>query len=319
VGARVCVTGGLGFLGSRLCAVLAKDGYEVVSIDRLSAAHAPGTGGEAAEALAINGVEVIVEDLNHAELDRMLDGADAIVHLAALPGVRTRHRYSDLWRNNVLLTERLVAHASRHEQRIVFASSSSVYGNAALQPTPEHAPRAPLSPYAASKLAAENACLHAAERHGADVVIARLFTAFGPGQRPDMAIARWIDATRRGEPIAWHVHTAGARELTHVDDVARGLRAALERGRASEAYNIAGCGPRRLDEVLALIERELGRSARLQRSDPPASDPIRTAACQLKSALELRYRPAISLTQGIRSQIRASAARAPQPPTLIAT
>lgn len=304
--ATVCVTGGLGFVGSRLCSALADEGYQVVSVDRLSAAYAPGTGREAARALAARpGVDVVVEDLRRADLDEILARADAIVHLAGLPGPRARHGAAELWRENALLTARLVEHAGRRGVRIVFASTSSIYGDAVLHPTPEHAPPAPLSPYAASKLAAENACLAAADRRGADVTIVRLFTVFGPGQRPDMAVARWIEAIQRGAPIAWHVHSGGARELTYVDDAVRGLCAALERGRAGEAYNVGGCGPERLDAVLDRIEQELGRRARLVRMSPPASDPVRTEACQIKSALELGYRPSVGLEEGIRNQVRA--------------
>jgi UDP-glucuronate 4-epimerase len=310
VAATVCVTGGLGFLGSRLCTALADEGYKVVCVDELSADYAPGAGHDAAETLATRpGVDVVVQGLNHAQLERVLPRADAIIHLAALPGVRSRHSFSELWQENVLLTERLVAHAARRGVRMVFASSSSVYGDAVVQPTPEDAAPAPLSAYATSKLAAENACLAAAHRQRADVTIVRLFTVFGPGQRPDMAIARWTEAIRGGVPITWHVHPGGARELTHVDDAVRGLIAALERGRPGEAYNLGGCGSHRLEEVLGIIEQQLGLRARMVRTNPPALDPVRTEACQCKSALELGYRPAIALEEGIRSQLRASAAR----------
>ena len=303
----VCVTGGLGFIGSRLCTVLADAGHRVVSVDRLSASYAAGTGPEAARMLAARpNVEVVVADASTGRLERLLPGVDSIVHLAALPGVRTHHGFTELWRENVMLTERLVELAVRNGLRMVFGSSSSVYGNAAQQPTPEHAPLAPLSPYAASKVAGENACIAAARRWGADLTVVRLFTVFGPGQRPDMVVARWIDALRRGTPIDWHVHRGGARELTHVDDAVRGLIAALGRGRPGEAYNVGGCGSHRLEDVLRMIEAEVGRRAHRNRSSPPTFDPVRTEACTEKSALELGYRAAVGLEAGIRSQVRAS-------------
>lgn len=322
--ATVCVTGGLGFLGTRLCAALAEAGHRVVCVDSLSGAYAPGTGRDAARGFAARaGVEVVVEDLRDADLDRLLARSDALVHLAALPGVRARHPPAELWQQNALLTERLVAHAARRRLRMVFASSSSIYGDAPLQPTPEHAAPAPLSAYAATKLAAEEACTAAATRQGADVTIVRLFTVFGPGQRPDMAFARWIEALGRDVPIAWHVHDGGTRELTHVDDAVRGLSAALERGRPGQAYNLGGCGPQRLEAVLGLIEHELGRRANLVRTAPPPADPVRTQACGRKSDLELGYRPSVGLAEGIRSQVRASrggvltAALREPPPTRI--
>jgi UDP-glucuronate 4-epimerase len=295
----VCVTGGLGFVGSRLCALLASRG-EVVCVDRLSGRYSPGAGADAARLLhASPRVRVVVEDLAQLDLDRLLGPADAVVHLAALPGVRSAHARETLWEQNVVLAGRVARAAAREGARLVLASSSSVYGNAARLPTREDARPAPLGDYAASKVAAEAACLAA----GGDAVIARLFTVFGPGQRPDMALARWIAALRRGEAIDWHVHGGGSRELTHVDDAANGLLAALERGGAGEAYNVGGCGPQPMERVLGLLERELGRRAHLARRRPSRVEAVSTAACRSKSEAELGYRPRVGLLEGIRSQL----------------
>jgi UDP-glucuronate 4-epimerase len=296
----VLVTGGLGFVGSRLCAQLARRDHQVICVDSLSARYSPGAGADAAASLEATGrVRVVVGDLGRLELNPLLEPAAAVVHLAALPGVRTRHDFATLWERNVALSERLARHAAGAGKRMVLASSSSVYGNAGRLPTAEHAPLTPLGPYAATKVAAEHAC----RRSGGDVVIARLFTVFGPGQRPDMALSRWIAALDRGEPLEWHVHGGGVRELTHVDDAARGLIAALERGREGEAYNIAGCGSHRMERVLTLLERELGRRARLARRPASGAEAAATAACPAKSERELGYRPRVGLLEGIRSQL----------------
>jgi UDP-glucuronate 4-epimerase len=296
----VCVTGGLGFVGSRLCALLARRGYEVVCVDRLSGRYSPGAGPDAARRLrAMPRVSVAIRDLAGLDLHRLLAGADAVIHLAALPGVRSAHARGTLWEQNVGLAGRVARAAASRGTRMLLASSSSVYGNAARLPTPEDAAAAPLGDYAASKLAAEAACLGA----GGDAVVARLFTVFGPGQRPDMALARWIAALRRGEAIDWHVHGGGSRELTHVDDAARGLLAALERGRPGEAYNVGGCGPQPMERVLGLLERELGRQARLARRRPSPSEAVSTAAGRSKSEAQLGYRPRVGLLDGIRSQL----------------
>ena len=297
---RVLVTGGLGFVGSRLCAQLAERGHEVVCIDRLGASYSRGAGPDAARALsATPRVRVVVADLERLELDPLLAPGDVVVHLAALPGVRSGHQPEALWRHNVRLSGRVARTAARRGARLVVASSSSVYGDAARQPTPETSPPRPLGAYGASKLAAEAACLRA----GGDVVIARLFTVFGPGQRPDMALARWIEALRRGRPVDWHVHGGGARELTHVDDAARGLIAALERGQPGEAYNVGGCGTQPMEYVLGLLERELGRRARRARRPTSPAEAVCTAACGVKSERELGYRPRVGLLEGIRSQL----------------
>lgn len=303
---RVCVTGGLGFIGAALCEALAARGDRVLCVDRLGGAYADGRGPGAVARLAGHAhVEVAVVDAREVRLD----GLDAVVHLAALPGVRTRRPRVRLWGDNVELTELLVTRAARAGARFVFASSSSVYGNAALRPTPEHAPAAPLGPYAASKLAAERVCLAAVRERAADALAVRPFTVFGPGQRPDMAIARWTEALLRGDPLYWHPHAGGARELTYVDDAVAGILAVLDRGRAGEAYNVGGCGSHRLAHVLALLERATGRSAELRPRPPSAGEAAVTAACPAKSS-GLGYRPATSLEEGLRRQVAAATERA---------
>jgi UDP-glucuronate 4-epimerase len=302
---RICVTGGLGFVGSTVCALLAARGYEVLCVDRLSAAYAPGAGPEAARSLAATGrVRVLAEDLVRVDLDALLEPSAGVIHLAALPGVRAGHHPDALWRQNVGLSERVAQAAARTATRMVFASSSAVYGDPARLPTPETTAPGPLGAYGASKLAAEAACRGA----GTDVVVARLFTVFGPGQRPDMALARWIRALRHGEAVDWSVHPGGARELTYVDDAARGLIAALERGRPGQAYNVGGSGSQPMDRVLRLLERELGRRARRLRRPAGPEEAVRTAACGAKSERELGYRPRVGLLEGIRRQLASAGA-----------
>jgi len=197
---RVLVTGGLGFIGSRLCGALLDAGTAVRCVDDLSGAYAwPGaapaaggakTGAAAGAALAARGAEVLVAAARPAHVRCI----DAVVHLAGLPGVRSARSRAELRAANVELPARLARAASRQGARFVLVSSSSVYGNAAQLPTPEHAPLAPLNPYAESKAAAEAAVLAT----GADAVIVRPFTVYGPGQRPDMAFARWTRALVAG-------------------------------------------------------------------------------------------------------------------------
>ena len=296
------VTGGLGFIGAPLCDALVKRGRRVLCVDRLSGVYAPGRGLAAAERLRRDPhIEVVEGDVREVTLEDV----DAVVHLAALPGVRSRRPAAELRRENVALTHVMLESAARCGARLVLASSSAVYGNARLRPTPEHAPVAPLGRYAASKLAAEQACLRAA-RGGIDALVVRLFTVFGPGQRPDMAIARWTKALLGGDALDWHPHPGGARELTFVDDAVDGLVAALEHGRAEQIYNIAGCGSHRLADVLSLLERTAGRRGRLRSARPLRRDAAVTAACGAKSALELGYRARVSLEDGIRRQVAAA-------------
>src|SRR5215210_844459 len=152
---RVLVTGGLGFIGGRLCGALLDAGYSVRCVDNLSGSYAPGRGAAAGAALRARGAAVTVADASEAHVR----GVEAVIHLAALPGVRTRRPASELWTANVELSERLAPAAAEHGARFVLASSSSVYGNATELPTREHAAPAPLNAYAESKVAAEAAVL----------------------------------------------------------------------------------------------------------------------------------------------------------------
>ncbi len=297
----VCVSGGLGFIGSHLCRALAERGHEVVALDRLSGEYAAGSGPDAARELsALQGVTVLEEDLLSSTGTDALAAADAVVHLAALPGVRSRHGASTVWTANTLATEHVLRAA---RGRVLFASTSSVYGDAPASPAPEHTLRSPLNAYAASKAAAERACLGAA----GDVVIARLFTVFGPGQRPDMAFARWIEALTLGLPIHWCARTGASREFTYVADAVRGLLAALRGGRAGEAYNIAGCGSVPVRSALGELERLIGARAVLD-VHKPGGEALRTSACGAKARAELGYVPQIGLREGLKRQCQAALA-----------
>jgi nucleoside-diphosphate-sugar epimerase len=247
-------------------------------------------------------VAVSRADVGREPIDALLDGAHAVIHLAALPGVRAGHDRGALWRENVLSTATLAAEAARRGQRFVLASTSSVYGDPDGAPSAEGAAPSPLNPYAISKLAAEDASLSLAARHGADVVIARLFTVFGPGQRPDMAFASWIRAILAGRPVEWCARATTARDFTYVGDAVAGLIAALEHGRGGQIYNIAGAGPAPLRYALSLLERLLERPALVRRKQPFAGEAALTWACGEKAARDLGYRPRVSLEQGLERQ-----------------
>jgi UDP-glucuronate 4-epimerase len=313
VGGTVCVTGGLGFVGSRLCHALLDRGRPVRCVDSLVGSYAPGNGRAAASALAARGAEIVHVHAGVASDELALAGAEAVIHLAALPGVRTPRPFATLWRENTRATERLARAAAERGARFVLASTSSVYGDAVHLPTPEDAPPSPLGPYAVSKLAAERACLTAARELGADAVIVRLFTVYGPGQRPDMAFARWIHALATGQPVPWHARAGTARDFTYVDDAVTGLLAALDRGRSGQAYNVSGQGPVPLHEALTVIEHAVGRMAGLERLPAWSGEARVTAGCARKAAAELGYTPRTTLAAGVEHQVAAARAASPRP------
>jgi nucleoside-diphosphate-sugar epimerase len=306
---HVLVTGGLGFIGSRLVPRLLEEGYGVRCLDELSAAAAPGTGKAAAAGLAAHGVEVIIDRARPAHVA----GMDAAVHLAALPGVRAQRSPSLLRAVNVDLAGRLARAAARSGARFVFTSSSSVYGNASVLPTPEDARPGPLNAYAESKVAAEAAVLAA----GGDPVIVRPFTVYGPGQRPEMAFARWIRALETGRPLPWHAPPGTARDFTYVDDVADGIVAALRHGRAGRAYNLSGWRPVPLADALALLAGD--REPLISDEPSSSAEALVTHGCGRRAAAELGYAPCVDLAEGLQRQLEAAspgplpAWRAPAP------
>lgn len=309
----VCVTGGLGFVGSRLCHALLDRGRPVRCVDSLVGSYAPGNGPAAASALAARGAEIVHVHAGVDSDELALAGAEAVIHLAALPGVRTPRPFATLWRENTRATERLARGAAERGARFVLASTSSVYGDAVHLPTPEDAPPSPLGPYAVSKLAAERACLTAARELGADAVIVRLFTVYGPGQRPEMAFARWIRALATGQPVPWHARAGTVRDFTYVDDAVTGLLAALDRGRSGQAYNVSGQSPVALREALAVIERAVERTATLEPLPAWSGEARVTAGCARKSAAELGYAPRATLAAGVERQLAAARAASPRP------
>jgi UDP-glucuronate 4-epimerase len=286
----VLVTGGLGFIGSRLCHALLDDGVDVRCVDDLSGTYAEGRGPVAAAELSERGADVRIAPAAGTHVR----GVEAVIHLAAIPGVRTRRPEAVLRAANVELPERLARAAAEAGARFVFVSSSSVYGDASELPTPESAPRAPLNPYAGSKVAAEAAVLGA----GGDPVIVRPFTVYGPGQRPEMAFARWIAALEAGEPLPWRAAPGSARDFTHVDDAVAGLVAALLRGRSGEAYNVSGWRSVTLRAALDLLDPD----AELSELPHLSSEVLATSGCGRKASAELGYSPRVELATGLEGQ-----------------
>jgi nucleoside-diphosphate-sugar epimerase len=295
---RVLVTGGLGFIGAHLCGALLDEGADVRIVDDLSGNYAESTGPAAAAMLAARGAEIAIARADPAHLK----GSDAVIHLAGLPGVRTRRPPSALHEANVRLTERLVGAASQAGVRFVLVSSSSVYGNATELPTPEHALPAPLNPYAASKLAAEEVV----REQGMDAVIVRPFSVYGPGQRPEMAFARWIECLTAGRPLPLHAAPGTARDFTYVDDAVAGILAALHRGRSGEAYNVSGWRSVDLRAALEVLEEAFDRRSCVASTRGSAAEARVTHGCGRKSASELGYTPRTDLAAGLRRQLAAA-------------
>jgi UDP-glucuronate 4-epimerase len=293
----ILVTGAAGFVGHRLCRRLLDDGHEVVGVDCfLAASYDPAVKRAAVEPLLRRRrFQFRAADLRRHDLD--LRGVDAVIHLAAMPGLQQGPGADAVYRScNVLATQRLLAAVDRAGPlTVVHASTSSVYG--AVADGDESQPTRPISTYGRSKLEAEQAM------RAAGAIVLRYFSVYGPGQRPDMAYHRFCEAMLHGRPITVHGDGHQERANTYVDDVVAATVAALDRGRAGETYNIGGATPIRLLDAVELLADSLGRAPQIRHVPPRPGDQATTRADTAKARRDLGWEPATSPVDGLRAQV----------------
>ena len=296
---RYLVTGAAGFIGSHLTEAIAAAGDEPVAVDAFTDYYDPGRKRENAA-----GLGVVDVDLETAAIDPLLDGVDGVFHLAGQPGVRSSFGADfDVYvRRNVLVTGRVLEAAAHRGVRVVFASSSSVYGDAEAYPTSEDAVPRPISPYGVTKLCCEHLAYAHARTGGLDAVGVRYFTVYGPRQRPDMAFTRLLEALAAGTPFPLYGDGSASRSFTYVDDAVGATIAAMERGRAGATYNVGGGEEATMAEIFALAEQLAGTKLRLERHAPAAGDVRRTRADGSKALAELGWEPLTSVADGIAAQ-----------------
>lgn len=307
--ARLLVTGCAGFVGSHLCDALLARGDEVVGIDRFAPHYPRGLKrANLAGALAQPGFRLVEADLCEAGLDALAAGADGVFHLAAQPGVRDSwgERFAGYARDNLVATQRVAETASRAGTRLVWASSSSVYGDAPLHPTPESAALRPVSPYGVTKEACESIVRAYRASRGLDVVTLRLFTIYGPRQRPDMAFSRAVDAAGRGTPFTVYGDGSQTRDVTYVGDAVAAALLAMERAPAGGVYNVGGGSEVALIDCLRAVERIAGRPLPLRFAGAAAGDAARTGADTTAARRDLGWAPATSFEEGLAAQIAAA-------------
>jgi UDP-glucuronate 4-epimerase len=302
---HVVVTGAAGFIGSHLAEALVERGHEVVGIDCFTPAYPPAEKRRNLERLLPNPAFRLVEgDLVTLALDAWLEGAAVVFHQAAQPGVRASwgRDFAIYVHHNILGTQCLLEACARTGvPRLVAASSSSVYGDAPVYPTTEESITRPLSPYGVTKLASEHLCLAYARPGVSDVAVAtlRYFTVYGPRQRPDMAFRRFLDAAYAGRPIVVYGDGEQTRDFTHVDDAVQANLLAMRAPIRAEAINVGGGRRVTLNEVLDLVGRCTGRRLRIERAPAQAGDARHTGADGTRAEALLRYRPEVSLEEGL--------------------
>ena len=300
---RVLVTGAAGFIGRRTVSALVEAGHRVVALDRRRPEGDRALG--APQTTVDDRAEFHRLDLRTADLGPVLAGVDVVIHLAARPGVRASWADIDQYLgDNVLATQRLLAAATGRVGRVVYASSSSVYGDAIGHDTGEGDPLAPRSPYGVTKLSGEQLCRAYTASHDLATVSLRYFTVFGPGQRSDMAIHRLIEAADRGDAFRLYGDGTQVRDVTFVDDVvAANVAAATGDVEPGSVYNVAGGAPVELRHVIETVESLTGRTITIERRPPAPGDVARTSGRTKRIEADLGWRPRTDLEHGLTAQI----------------
>ena len=293
---KYVVTGAAGFIGSQLAEKLLEGGHELVAIDCFTDYYDPALKEENAD-----GLDVVRLDLAEQDLD--LDGIDGVFHLAGQPGVRSFGEvFEEYVRRNLLASRRVFEAAAAAGVRVVFASSSSVYGDAERYPTPEETEPRPISPYGITKLGCEQLAHAYARGFGLDAVVLRYFTFYGPRQRPDMALARIVGALARGSSFELYGDGFQSRSFTYVADGIEATMAAMERGLAGSVYNVGGGEEATMREAIATLERVSGCTLELVEAPVAAGDVRRTSANATRIGRDLDWRATTRLEDGLRAQ-----------------
>jgi len=307
---RYLVTGAAGFIGSHLAATLAAEGHDVVGLDSFNDYYDP-----ARKRANADGLGVVEADLLDADLDRLLGDVDGVFHLAGQPGVRASFGpgFELYVARNVHASGRLFEAAARRGARVVYASSSSVYGEAETYPTSEDVLPRPIAPYGVTKLCVEHLAFAHGRSTGLNAVGLRFFTVYGPRQRPDMAFTPMLEALAAGTPFRLFGDGSVSRSFTYVADAVDATVAAMERGRTGEIYNVGGGEEASMSETIALAERVAGRELAIERHGAAVGDVRRTRADVAKAGAELGWAPTTGLDKGLLEQWRWVAARFPAP------
>lgn len=301
---RALVTGCAGFIGSHLTESLLADGVAVLGVDCFNANYGRSQKlDNLRNAQDWDDFEFVPLDLSRGDLGDLVADVDVVFHLAAEPGVRSSwgQRFERYVANNITATQHLLRALVEHPgKRVVYASSSSIYGQAESLPTWETAVPAPRSPYGLTKLAGEHLCNTYWANYGLEVASMRYFTVFGPRQRPDMAFNIFCSAALRGDEIVVYGDGEQSRDFTFVEDIVAATKSAATSAIDSGgAYNVGGGITATLNEILAAISELAGGDLNVVRHGEQAGDVRHTGAATSKARDHLDYDPKVRLLEGV--------------------
>jgi nucleoside-diphosphate-sugar epimerase len=300
------VTGVAGFIGSTLAGTLLEQGARVTGIDCFTDYY-PRAVKEAnlAPLLSRPSFRFVESTIQSADLVGLLARATHVFHLAAQPGVRKSWGgdFQVYTRNNIEATQVLLeACVAAKVERVVYASSSSVYGDETALPMVETALPTPLSPYGVTKLAAEHLCNLYCANHGVPCVSLRYFTVYGPRQRPDMGFHRFIRAAITSQPITLYGDGRQTRDFTFVDDAAAATATAAVRGVPGRVYNIGGGSRISVNDALDIVGRLAGHELDIRREDKQKGDMRDTYADTARARADLGFSPTVSIQEGLAAE-----------------
>ena len=303
---KALVTGVAGFIGSTLAERLCRDGADVVGIDSFTDYYPrPIKERNLSGLLAHSRFRFVESSLQSADLPALLADRTHVFHLAAQAGVRKSwgRDFSVYIENNIAATQILLEACTKHSlQRVVYASSSSVYGDNVAMPMREDARPQPVSPYGVTKLAAEQLCYLYHASHGLPTVSLRYFTVYGPRQRPDMVFHRFLRAMLRDEPITVYGDGEQTRDFTFVADAVSATIAAGTRGTPGRVYNIGGGSRVSINDVLEMIGRVAGRRPRIIIDPVQRGDMRHTYADTSLARMDLGFTPTVTLEDGLAAE-----------------
>lgn len=301
------VTGCAGFIGSHLCERLLNEGYKIIGIDCFTDYYERNLKEKNLYSFIGNSNFFFVEkDLLKVSLSNYLEDIDFVFHQAGQPGVRgSWGREFDLYTNNNILATQYILESVKNYpiKKMVYASSSSIYGNTKELPMREDFLPKPFSPYGVSKLSAENLCNLYYQNYGVPVVSLRYFTVYGPRQRPEMAISLFIQKIIKGETLFIYGDGFQGRDFTYIDDIVSANILAAKSSVKGEILNVGSGHPIKLIELVRLLENIIGKKADIKFVEKQKGDVCDTYADISKIKKLLKFRPVTSIEEGLKSQV----------------
>lgn len=306
---NIVITGAAGFIGSHLSEVLLRQGHNVTGIDCMGQASN--------KSIKLDNIKQVQKhpnfqwhDVNllNADLKPFIEEAEVVFHLAAIAGVRNSWglSFGDYLQANVLLTQKILEACKNAPRlkKLVYASSSSVYGGGSGQYSSEQSPTQPISPYGLTKLAGEHLCSLYYKQYGIPFSALRYFTVYGPRQRPDMGFHRFMKAALFDQPLTIYGNGEQTRDFTYVSDVVEANIGAMNCCKHGTVFNIGGVETASVNDIIRKIESLSGKKLQLSYLDEQPGDPFTTRADISLARAELGYNPIISLDEGMAEQWR---------------